>query len=155
MSPIPTFPRHRGKERLPPGLVLPSPFRGEGQGGGLSRMRKTVPRGKRDLARSLRSNMTAAEKLLWKSIRKRQMGVKFRRQVVIGPYIADFLSYDAKLVIELGANQNPVSSQTEADRSTYIRAQGLHLIHFRNADVLENLDNVLTRITTHIQRPCP
>jgi uncharacterized protein DUF559 len=54
-------------------------------------------------ARQLRQNMTDAKQALWRILRNRQFsGVKFRRQVSIGPYIADFIRYDARLVIEAG-----------------------------------------------------
>ena len=58
-------------------------------------------------ARALRGNMTDAEQKLWFRLRQRQLGgVRFRRQVPLGPYIADFLSYEAKVVIEVDGGQH-------------------------------------------------
>ena len=56
------------------------------------------------LARNLRKNHTDAEKLLWRLLRDRQLhGCKFRRQLPVGPYIADFACLSRKLIIELEA----------------------------------------------------
>ena len=53
------------------------------------------------IARILRKRMTDAERLLWKEIRNKRLGVKFRRQQPIGSYIVDFVSFERKLVIEI------------------------------------------------------
>jgi BirA family biotin operon repressor/biotin-[acetyl-CoA-carboxylase] ligase len=62
-------------------------------------------------ARHLRHEMTAAERMLWRGLRNRGIGAKFRRQVPIGPYVADFLCIDAHHIVELdGPPQNFVTS---------------------------------------------
>ncbi len=53
------------------------------------------------VARMLRKRMTDAERKLWSGLRMNQLGVKFRRQVLLGPYVVDYFSAKAKLVIEL------------------------------------------------------
>jgi very-short-patch-repair endonuclease len=53
------------------------------------------------LARRLRQDMTTAETILWQSLRSRGFGWKFRRQVPIGPYVADFVCIAAKLIVEI------------------------------------------------------
>ena len=52
-------------------------------------------------AKDLRNDPTEAEKYLWSILRAESMGVKFRRQAVIGKYIVDFVCYEKKLVIEV------------------------------------------------------
>ena len=61
----------------------------------------------RDTARRLRKTMTDAERRLWSLLRSRKLaGCKFRRQVPVGPYIADFLSYSAHLIVEADGGQH-------------------------------------------------
>jgi very-short-patch-repair endonuclease len=62
---------------------------------------------KRDIARKLRRDATAAEQLIWLLLRDRRLsGIKFRRQLPIGPYIADFASIQHRLVVELDGGQH-------------------------------------------------
>ena len=61
----------------------------------------------KELARSLRKNSTNAERKLWQCLRKRQIGgYKFRRQLVIEPYIVDFVCLEKKLIVELDGGQH-------------------------------------------------
>ena len=63
---------------------------------------------KRDRARELRRDMTLAERRLWDLLRSRQMdGFRFRRQMPIGPYIADFCCLQTRLIIEVDGGQHP------------------------------------------------
>jgi len=58
-------------------------------------------------ARQLRRNQTDAEKLLWMSLRNRQINdLKFRRQVPLGRFIVDFVCFENKLIIELDGGQH-------------------------------------------------
>lgn len=60
----------------------------------------------KDHARKLRANSTVAKKALWQSIRGQQLGVCFRRQHIVEPYILDFYCVDLKLDIELDGGQH-------------------------------------------------
>ena len=98
-------------------------------------------------ARALRKLQTDAETILWSRLRNRQMaGHKFRRQVPLLGYVADFASLDAKVVIELDGGQH--AEQTEADekRTRALEAIGFLVLRFWNADVLTNLEGVLETI---------
>jgi very-short-patch-repair endonuclease len=98
-------------------------------------------------ARALRKLQTTAEAILWSRLRNRQMaGRKFRRQVPLLGYVADFASLDAKVVIELDGGQH--SEQLEADekRTRALEAVGFLVLRFWNADVLVNLEGVLETI---------
>lgn len=96
-----------------------------------------------ELARQMRSEMTQPERELWIALRaKRFNGVKFTRQVVIGPYIADFVCRSRKLIIELdGATHDDASRDDQ--RTAFLEAQGYRVIRFWNNDVMTNLDAVL------------
>ena len=96
-------------------------------------------------ARELRADMTDAERKLWQLLRKRQVAeFKFRRQVPIGNYIADFVCANAKLVLEVDGGQHGTPSDAERDR--WLVAQGYRVLRFWNNEVETNLDGVYGRI---------
>src|SRR5689334_10195341 len=98
-------------------------------------------------ARRLRGNMTDVEKRLWYLLRRGQFeGVKFRRQVPIGPYIVDFASLSQRLVVELDGGQHDSQREKDARRTAYLEAEGYRVMRFWNNEVLENLDFVLATI---------
>jgi very-short-patch-repair endonuclease len=70
-------------------------------------MKKHPADGARARARTLRQNMTEAERRLWQILRSHQMkGYKFRRQAPIGRYIADFVCHEARLIVEIDGGQH-------------------------------------------------
>jgi very-short-patch-repair endonuclease len=90
------------------------------------------------IARRLRREMTHAEAKLWYLLRDRRfIGFKFVRQAPIGPYVADFLCRQAKLVIELDGSQH-VDSARDPVRDAYITEQGYRILRFWNSDVFTN-----------------
>lgn len=104
------------------------------------------PSGTVTRARELRKNATDAEKRMWGALREKIPGAKFRRQVPIGPYYADFLSFSAKLVIEIDGGQHGEAQDYDARRTAFIEAQGYRVIRFWNNDVLENIEGVIAVI---------
>ena len=138
-------------KNLSPGRSRPpSPTRGEGT--------ELVAR---DLAtsraRSLRLNMTDAERKLWYAFRDRRFAdFKFRRQVPIGPFIADFICYDARVVIEVDGSQHADSS-SDARRDRWFAANDFLVLRFWNNDVLRNREGVLISVleTLHQRTPHP
>ena len=101
------------------------------------------------LARNLRNRSTMAERALWRRLRAPQiLGVKFRRQAPIGAYIVDFISYDARIVIELDGGQHATDAQYQRDakRDSWLEEQGFLVLRFWNSDVLQNMDGVLSVI---------
>jgi very-short-patch-repair endonuclease len=97
-------------------------------------------------ARSLRHDPTPVEKKLWEKIRKEQLGVRFRRQVPIGPYFADFACIELKLVVEVdGATHS--ESQTDVARTNYLTGLGFEVVRFWNNDVLNNIEGVVENLT--------
>ena len=106
-------------------------------------MKKHPAPGAAARARTLRRNMTEAEKRVWRILRSAQMdGARFRRQVPIGLYIADFACHEARLIIELDGGQHDPASSTEAQRTAFLQGQGHRVLRFWNNEVLENLEGV-------------
>jgi very-short-patch-repair endonuclease len=87
------------------------------------------------------------ERKLWFQLRDRRLdGFKFRRQVAIGSYIADFCCESAHLIVELDGGQHAERSAEDAKRTATLEAQGYLVLRFWNNDVLENMDGVLQTI---------
>ena len=95
--------------------------------------------------RRLRRESTNAERVLWRALRARQIGAKFRRQHPLGHYIVDFYCRAARLVIELDGGQHyePEHAAYDARRTRELVARGEAVIRFTNVDVLRTLDVVL------------
>ena len=107
-------------------------------------------------ARSLRNNPTQAEKRLWAALSARKTaGVRFNRQVQIGPFSCDFVARSIKLVIEVDGGQHADDSADKA-RTRFLEARGYRVIRFWNNDVLGNLDGVVAEIERVLaDRPSP
>ncbi len=98
-------------------------------------------------ARKLRRDATEAETRLWQNLRSRRLAdFKFRRQVWIGPFIADFLCMDAMLVVEVDGSQHIGDAAYDADRSAYLANKGYRVIRVWNNDVMQRMDDVLAAI---------
>ena len=111
--------------------------------------------GQTELARQLRTSVTAAETLLWQFLRNRQLsGFKFRRQHQFGDYIADFYCREASLVIECDGAVHDGNEQWHHDnqRDAYMISQGIRVLRFSNELVLKNTASVLNEIAKHLPR---
>jgi very-short-patch-repair endonuclease len=103
-------------------------------------------------ARSLRKNMTDAEGKLWRHLRRRQLdGCKFRRQVRIGPYIADFACLNPLIIVEVDGGRHAEARAYDARRDDYMRGQGFRVLRFRNNDVLGNIEGVWEAIAAELK----
>src|SRR5205823_7942754 len=99
----------------------------------LFRSKKHPVDGARARTRTLRQNMTEAERRVWQVLRSQQMkGFKFRRQVPIGRYIADFVCHEARLIVEIDGGQHDRSSPREAERTGFLQNQGYRIVRFWN-----------------------
>ena len=108
-----------------------------------------MPRYMTTLVRAQRQQMTPAGRLLWESLRNRRLaGFKFKREHVLGRYIADFYCTKARLVIEVdGAVHDSEEAKVyDAVRDETMAAYGLRVMRFKNEDVLNDLDRVLLKI---------
>jgi very-short-patch-repair endonuclease len=123
--------------------------------------RRTIPR-QAAFAKALRRNMTEPERKLWKALRWRVPveGTHFRRQALVGPYIADFCSHGAKIVIEVDGDQHGTVEAAEQDaiRTAFMEAQGYRVLRFSNRDVMLHMGMVLDTIGAALfitPTPCP
>ena len=92
--------------------------------------------------------MTVAERVLWARLHARKVaGVRFNSQFPIGPFVCDFVSRGAKLVIEVDGGQHAATERADAARTRYIEAMGYRVIRFWNNEVTENPDGVIAEIT--------
>jgi very-short-patch-repair endonuclease len=106
-------------------------------------------------ARQLRQTPTEAEKLLWKALRRNQLGgVSFRRQHPIGRYVLDFYCPSAGLAIEVDGGQHAAGQQKEIDvrRDQWLAANGVRMLRFWNNEVLSNLQGVLQTIVLDLEK---
>jgi very-short-patch-repair endonuclease len=109
-----------------------------------------------EFAKAMRREMTEPEKRLWYQLKaKRFEGIKFRRQNVAGKYIADFYSRTAMLIIEVDGDTHGFQQDYDIVRENYFRKLGFNVIRFTNADVMGNLEGVLTIIATHLTPSLP
>jgi very-short-patch-repair endonuclease len=106
----------------------------------------------RDFARHLRKNMTDAEQRLWRELRYRQLdGRKFRRQAPIGSYIADFVCFEAKVIVELDGGQHAEQFEDDSRRTAWLESQGFRLLRVWNHHVFQDLDSVMQVIWDALQ----
>jgi very-short-patch-repair endonuclease len=98
-------------------------------------------------ARELRGKSTDAERKLWRRLRNRQLeGLKFRRQVPLLGFYADFYCESANLVVELDGGQHAAQTEGDAMRTKVLQDAGILVLRFWNNEVLENLEGVLVEI---------
>ena len=101
---------------------------------------------KRHFARRLRRDMTEAEERLWSELRGRRLdGLKFRRQVPVAAYVADFLCAEAMLIVEVDGSQH-ADSKRDAIRDSELKLRGFRILRFWNDEVLRELDSVCNTI---------
>ena len=102
----------------------------------------------KEYAKENRKNSTDAENALWEALRNKQLGEKFRRQHVIGDFIADFISLSSKLVIEIDGDYHNEPEQKEADllRTKFLNEIGFTVLRFTNEEVLGNTEDVINKI---------
>lgn len=108
-------------------------------------------------ARALRRNMTLPEGLLWRELRKRPGGFKFRRQHPIGPYIADFYCPLARLVVEVDGEGHNRGEQAGHDlrRDDWMHRKGLVVLRISARDVLEDMAASLSEIQRSVAARLP
>lgn len=92
-------------------------------------------------ARHLRQNETKAESIFWAEVRGRQFkGLKFKRQVPINKYFADFVCEEKKIIIEIDDRSHDERLDKDAERTKVLEKYGYRVIRFTNEEVYENLD---------------
>ncbi len=97
----------------------------------------------RERARDLRKNPTEAERLLWQHLRRRQLGgFRFRRQHAIGPNILDFYCFEERVAIEVDGGQHSRQAAYDAERTSFLESEGVHVLRFWNNQVLGEVEAV-------------
>ena len=95
----------------------------------------------------MRTNGAAAERILWWCLRDRRLdGLKFRRQVPIGRYIADFYCAEHRLIVELDGISHEDRADYDDDRTEWLTTRGYRVLRFHNEDVYKTVDAVLMTI---------
>jgi very-short-patch-repair endonuclease len=104
-------------------------------------------------ARDMRRDPAPAEQKLWRLLRDRQLnGLKFRRQVPLGSFVADFYCHEADLVIELDGDSHVERVASDRLQTQILNRERHRVIRFLNTDVFENLDGVLEAILEEAER---
>lgn len=108
----------------------------------------------RDFAKQLRRNLTPEEMRLWHAVKaKRLADAKFRRQVLVGPYVADFVCVAARLVVELDGGQHAERTEADAARTRYLEERGYRVLRFWNNEVTANFEGVVRAIELALREP--
>ena len=104
-------------------------------------------------ARALRVQQTDAERALWRLFRDRRLqSMKWRRQVTIGAYIADFVCFEHHLIVECDGSQH-AESHHDVLRDGWLRAQRFMIARFWNREILHERENVLNAILAQCGLP--
>jgi adenine-specific DNA-methyltransferase len=104
----------------------------------------------------LRRSQTDAERLLWFELRDRRLaGWKFRRPHPIGPFVADFVSLERKLVVEIDGGQHAERVQDDRKRTALLEQLGFRVVRYWNNEVLGNVSGVLEDMLKHLGGPSP
>ncbi len=110
------------------------------------------PKWMTEFARSNRHEPTRAERILWAELRRGALGVRFRRQDPIGPYIADFSCRSHRLIVETDgdSHDNPTSDRI---RDRWFHDHGWFVLHFDDNDVFEGLNETIDLIIKALEDP--
>jgi len=96
-------------------------------------------------SKEMRRFATEAESILWEYLRAKQLGKTFKRQHIIGDYIADFVCLESGLIVELdgGYHQLPEQQINDELRTEWLEKHGFREIRFKNEELLNNIDHCL------------
>jgi very-short-patch-repair endonuclease len=110
-------------------------------------------------ARENRKDMTEPATRMWLELRaNRFMGIKFRREKVIGPFIADFAANDPKLVIEIDGDTHDADDENDRIRTGILNQHGYRVVRYSNDDVMQNLEGILMNlaaVVAELRPPLP
>jgi len=99
-------------------------------------------------ARKLRQTLTLPEVILWQAIRRQRLGVRFRRQHPVGPYVLDFYCEEARLAVEVDgvSHEHPDRIRHDARRTAWLNQRGIAVFRIAARDILGNLEGVLVSL---------
>ena len=110
-----------------------------------------------EFAKRMRREQTEPEIRLWLQLRAARFhGIKFRRQKVVGRYIADFSAREPMVIVEVDGDTHGLQQEYDRARTTFFEERGYKVIRFTNSDVMTNMDGVLTQLALFVGRaPLP
>ncbi len=107
------------------------------------------------IPQELRNHATDAERLLWQYLRGQQLGVKFRRQHPFNGFILDFVSLEARLVIELDGGQHAETATSDLARDQQLAVAGFRVIRFWNNQIFQETAAVVETIMAALAETHP
>ncbi len=107
----------------------------------------------KERARELRNRSTLAEKILWREIRKKQLGYEFHRQIPMDHFIVDFYCHELLLAIEVDgiSHDSDEAKAKDSERQALLEGLGISFLRFRDEQILGNLDRVVEEIRKWIE----
>ncbi|MFN0176056.1 MAG: class I tRNA ligase family protein [Saprospiraceae bacterium] len=107
----------------------------------------------KDFARGMRKSQTAGEAAMWEMLRDKQLdGIKFRRQHAIEEFIADFVSLEHKLVVEVDGTIHDFQLEQDQMRTELLQAVGFEVVRFKNEDILGHKYKVMDELRTILKK---
>lgn len=107
-------------------------------------------------AKHLRQNMTWHEQVLWSVLRNRSFhNFKFRRQMVLGNYIVDFVCLPSRLIVELDGRGHRDQLQYDETRSNWLESKGFRVVRFWNHEMEEDISKVMKVILGRLRETPP
>jgi len=106
---------------------------------------------RKEVRKELRKNQTPQEIILWAKLRNNQTKFKWKRQVSVGPYIADFYCSKKLLVIEVDGSQHLHDRDYDKDREKYFLNLGIKTIRFWNNEIMTNIDEVMKTVIESLE----
>jgi very-short-patch-repair endonuclease len=97
--------------------------------------------------------MSLPERMLWRQLRLKQTGLKFRKQHPAGSYVLDFYCHEARLCVEIDGLGHDFTSEHDERRDRWLASQGVRTLRIAARDVLQNLDGVLRFIVAEARTP--
>ncbi len=116
------------------------------EGGGINPTMRHPNKDTLTRAKHLRQTSTSAEETLWSHLRDRRfLGLKFRRQAPVGPYVVDFLCHEMRLVLEVDGSIHlePHLISHDQNRDANLQALGYRVLRYSNEQLQDDLDSIL------------
>ena len=114
----------------------------------LSGPKETIAR-----ARQLRASMSLPERILWRALRKKQTGLRFRKQHPAAPYVLDFYCDSAKLCVEVDGDAHDFTSDRDRARDAWLARQGVGTVRVPASEVFNNVEGVVRHIVEQAGPP--
>ncbi len=104
-----------------------------------------------EIAKDMHANPTQAEAVLWKQLKSKNLGFKFRQQHLIEEFIVDFVCLSKKLIIEVDGKIHESQIEKDNERTEVLENKGYKVIRFKNEEVIENIDSVVKKIECELE----